>query len=123
MKLLRILSRVVLLSLAAAAFVVLTGSFGRSARLSLPSARWQAERRDRQSGPQVSDFGEFLAAGGLVVFWALAGRIALRLRLSPKPRSEGQPVLLGLHRLHHEQHDARTTGVPDTGTLNSAKFN
>jgi hypothetical protein len=105
--------------MAATAFIALTGSFGRSVRLPLPSARWQAKRRHRPSGPQVSNVDEFFGIAGLVAFWALAGRIGFRLRLSPPPRSEGLPVLLGLHRGHH---DGQTTGDPETGERTSAKF-
>ncbi len=119
MKLVRILSKLALLSMAAVAFVVLTGRFGRSAQLSLPSERWQAKRRHRPSGPQVSNFDEFFGVGGLVAFWALAGRIGFRLRLSPPPRSEGRPLLLGLHRGHH---DGQTTGDPETGARDSVTF-
>jgi hypothetical protein len=36
--------------------------------------------------------------GMLVIFFAVGGRIIFRLRLSPPSRSEGQPILLGLHQ-------------------------
>jgi hypothetical protein len=91
--------RIALLSLAAAAFVGLTGMFGRSVRLALPNPGWQAERAHRQSAPQGRYFftefgGEFI----LLAVCAAVGRVVLRLRLSPASRSEGQPILLDLHR-------------------------
>jgi hypothetical protein len=96
-KLARLLSRIVLLSLAAAAFVGLTGMYGRSVRTVLPNPGWQAERAHRQSAPQVRYF--FTEFGGeliLMAVFAAVGRIIFRLRLSPPSRSEGQPTLLDL---------------------------
>ena len=97
-KLVRVLSRLALLSLAAAAFVGLTGIYGSSVRSPLPDPRWQAGRNHRPSEPEVSQFPEFIGESFLLVFFAVIGRIALRLRLSPVSRSEGQPILLDLHR-------------------------
>jgi hypothetical protein len=97
-KLVRVFSRLALLSLAAAAFVGLTGVYGGSVRVPLPNPGWQAERRHRPSAPHFSDFPEFAGEGMLLAFWAGCGRIVLRLRLSPASRSEGQPILLGLHQ-------------------------
>ena len=94
MKLVRVLSRLALLSLAAAAFVGLTGIYGGSARPPLPSPRWQAARRHRPSTPQITQFPEFVGDDMMLVLFAVAGRLALRLRLSPVSRSEGQPILL-----------------------------
>ena len=98
MKLVRLSTRVALLSLAAAAFVGLTGIYGGSARPPLPNPRSQAERRHRPSMPQVSQFPEFVAGGVELAIYALAGRIVFRLRLSPVSRTEGQPIVLGLRR-------------------------
>lgn len=98
MKLVRVLSRLALLSLAAAAFVGLAGIYGSSVRSPLPDPRWQAGRNHRPSEPEVSQFPEFIGEGFLLVFFAVIGRIALRLRLSPVSRSEGQPISLNLHR-------------------------
>jgi hypothetical protein len=97
-KLVRVLSRLALLSLAAAAFVGLTGIYGGSVRPPLPNPRWQAERRHRPSAPHVSQFPEFVGEGVVLALYAVAGRIVFRLRLSPASRSEGQPILLDLHR-------------------------
>jgi hypothetical protein len=96
MKLLNLLSRIALLLLCAAAFVGLTGIYARSVRIPLPSPGWQAMRRHRPSSPQVGEFPEFLGEGLIVALFLLAGRITLRLRLSPAPRNEGQPILLDL---------------------------
>ena len=96
-KLVRLISRIALLSLAAAAFVGLTGIFGGSVRPPLPNPGWQADRRHRPSAPQVWYFTEFVGEGMVLVVFAVGGRIVLRLRLSPASRSEGQPILLRLH--------------------------
>ena len=98
MKLVRVLSRLALLSLAAAAFVGLTGIYGSSVRSPLPDPIGQVERQHRPSEPEVSQFPEFIGYVFLFVFYAGIGRIALRLRLSPVSRSEGQPISLNLHR-------------------------
>jgi hypothetical protein len=95
--LLRISFRLVVLSLAAAAFVALTASVGDSVRISAPNARWQAERQHRQSTPQARKVDEFVGAGALVALWALAGRVAFRLRLSPQSPGQEDAILLGLH--------------------------
>jgi len=96
-KLVRLLSRVALLLLAAAAFVELTEVYGGSVRTPLPNPGWQAERRHRPSAPRVSQFMEFGGAGMELALVALGGRLVLRLRLSPASRTEGQPILLRLH--------------------------
>ena len=98
MKLVRVLSRLAVLSLAAAALAGLTGIYGGSARPPLPNPRSQAARRHRPSAPRVSQFPEFVGEGMLVALYAVAGRMGLRLRLSPVSRSEGQPILLNLRR-------------------------
>ena len=97
MTIVRLVSRVAALSLAAAAFVGLTGIYGGSVRPPLPDPSSQAERRHRQSAPQVSKFPEFVGEGMLLALYAVTGRIVLRLRLSPVSRSEG-PTLLDLKR-------------------------
>jgi hypothetical protein len=96
-KLVRVLSRLALLSLAAAAFVGLTGIYGGSVRPPSPNPHWQAARRHRPPAPEVSQFPEFVGEGMALAFFAVVGRIALRLRLSPVSRSERQPILLNLH--------------------------
>jgi hypothetical protein len=97
-KLVRLLSRLALLSLAAAAFVELTGIYGGSARPDLPDPQSQAERRRSPSAPQVNQFLEFVGEGIVLAVYAVAGRTVLRLRLSPVSRGKGQPILLNLHR-------------------------
>jgi hypothetical protein len=103
-KLVRVLSRLALLSLAAAAFVGLTGIYGGSVQLPLPSPNWQAARGHRPSAPEVSQFPEFIGESMAVVFFAVIGRLALRLRLSPVSRGEGQPISLNLHRGRESVH-------------------
>ena len=97
MKFVRVLARLAFLSLAAAVFVGLTGIYGSSVRPPLPNPSWQAERRHRPSAPQVSLFPEFVGEGMVLALYAVAGRLVLRLRLSPVSRSEGQPISLDLH--------------------------
>jgi hypothetical protein len=97
-KLNRVLSRIAILSLAAAAFVGLTGIYGASRRTALPSASWQAERRHRPSAPQDGDFQDVVGNGVVLAVFAFAGRILFRLRLSPVSRRERQLILLDLHR-------------------------
>src|SRR5262249_387787 len=88
-KLVRALSRIVLLSLLAAAFAGLTAIYGRAATLPLPNPYWQAERRHRAPAPQVDKFPEFVAEGMVVAIYAVAGRLLLRLRLSRVPHTPG----------------------------------
>jgi hypothetical protein len=108
-KLVRLLSRLALVSLAAAAFVGLTGIYGGSVRPPLPNPRWQEERRHRPSAPLVSQFPEFFGGGVELALYALAGRIVFRLRLSPVSHSERQPILLNLHR---ERRTAKAREIP-----------
>jgi hypothetical protein len=97
-KLVRVLSRLALLSLAAAAFVGLTRIYGGSVRLPVPDPNFQAERLHRPSAPQLGRFPEFVGDGMVLALFALAGRIIFRLRLSSVSRSDGQPILLKLHQ-------------------------
>lgn len=98
MKFIRVVSRLALLSLAAAVFAGLTGVYGGSVRPTFPDPQWRAGRDHRPSAPEVGQFAELIGEGMVLVIYAVAGRIVLRLRLSPASRSKGQPVLLGLHR-------------------------
>jgi hypothetical protein len=94
-KLLRLLSRIVLLSLVAAAFVGLTEISCRSVRSPFPPDPW---REHRPSAPEVSQFPEFIFYFFFLVFWAAIGRIGLRLRLSPPSRGETELISLDLNR-------------------------
>ena len=98
MKLVRVLSRLALLSLVAAGFAGLTEIYGGSVRSPSPDPIEQAERQHRLSEPEVSQFPEFICYVVLFVFWVGIGRVGLRLRLSPASRSETQPISLNLHR-------------------------
>jgi hypothetical protein len=97
-KLLRVLSRIALLSLAAAGFVGLTGIYGSSARTPSPEPVAQAERQHRPSEPELSQFPEFIGYVFFLVFWAGIGRVGLRLRLSPASPNERQLISLNLQR-------------------------
>lgn len=96
MKFSRVLSRIALICLAAAAFAGLTEMYGPSIRFPSPDPIEQAEKLHRAPGPRVSQFPEFIGYVFIVVFFAGIGR-ALRLRLSPAPRGEGRPMPLKLH--------------------------
>ena len=96
-KVVRVLSRVALLSVVAAAFVGLTALYGGSVRIPLPNPSVQAEKLNRPSAPQVSRFPEFLGEAWVVAIYAVGGRLVFRLRLSRVSRSEGPPILLDLH--------------------------
>ena len=98
MKWIRVLSRVALISLVAAAFVGLTGIYGGSRRPGLPSASWQEERGHRPSSPQIMYFPDVIGDSIVLAIFAFAGRIIFRLRLSPVSRNEGSLTLLGLDR-------------------------
>jgi hypothetical protein len=98
MKFVRVLSRLALLSLAAGAFAALTGIYGASARSPLPDRQWRGGREHRPSGPEAGRFPELTGEDIVLATYAVAGRIVLRLRLSPASRSAGQPISLGLHQ-------------------------
>jgi hypothetical protein len=93
------MSRIVILSLAAAAFAGLTQIYVRSVPSPLPGPNLQEERLHRPFAPQVLLFPEPIADGMVVAIYALAGRLLFRLRLSPNPRREGQSISLNLRRL------------------------
>jgi hypothetical protein len=101
MKLVRLLSRLALLSLAAAAFVGLTKIYGDSAppRLPYPGIeKFQATHRHPPSAPNAARFPEFIRYSLAFAIFAVGGRVAFRLRLNPPSPSEEQPTLLGLYR-------------------------
>jgi len=82
---LRILSRLALLSLAAAAFTVLTALYARSVRTPTPTPHW---RLHRALAPKITGLPEFFGEGILIAVCTLAGRLVFRLRLSPAPPRE-----------------------------------
>jgi hypothetical protein len=101
MKLVRVLSRLAVLSLAAALFVVLTKIYGDSAPPPLPYPgieKFQNKHRHPPAAPNTAEFTEFIRWGLAVAIFAVAGRKVFRLRLNPASPSEEQPILLGLHR-------------------------
>ena len=97
MRFIRVLSRLAILSLAAAAFAALTGFYGNSVQPN-PDPQWRLGRDHRPSAPEIGQFAELIGEAMVLGIYAVAGRIVLRLRLSPSSRSEGLPILLGLHR-------------------------
>ena len=98
MKLVRVLSRLALLSLAAAAFAGLTKIYGDSAHPPLPYARFPAAHRHPPSAPNAARFPEFIRNSLAFAIFAVGGRLVFRLRLNPPSPSEERPILLGLHR-------------------------
>jgi hypothetical protein len=95
--LVRIVPRLALLSLVAAAFAGLTAIYGSSVRPPMRNPRYQAKHRYRPPAPQASQFVGFISAGIELAIFAAAGRV-LRLRLSTTPRNEGSPIVLDLNR-------------------------
>jgi hypothetical protein len=97
MKLTRAVTRIGILSLAAAVFVALTQGYARSVRVPSPGLGWLAERVCRPSAPDFGKFPEAVGAFVVLVIYAVGGRIVFRVRLAPTPRSESRAILLGLH--------------------------
>jgi len=101
MSLVRVLSRLALLSLAAALFVVLTKTYGGSVPPPSPYPgieKFQKKHRHPPPTPNAAEFTEFIRYSLLFAVFAVGGRLAFRLRLNPPSPSEGQPILMGLHR-------------------------
>jgi len=95
-KLVQVLPRLALLSLAAAVLVGLTVLYGGLVRTHLASPQEQEFRLHHPSAPQfVDEFPEFFAAVTEVALFALMGRLIFRLRLAPAPRDR-RPILLNL---------------------------
>ena len=102
MKWVRMLARLVLISLAAAAFVVLAGLYANSMWPDSVNPSLQA-REHRPSGPNPSRFPSFIGEGILFALLTAAGRIVFRLRLSAVSRSEERMISLDLYRTHPER--------------------
>lgn len=117
MKFARVLSRVVILSLAAGAFAGLTGIYGGSVGPPLSDSQWRAGRDHRPSAPEAGQFPELIGEGVVLAIYAVAGRIVLRLRLAPVSRGKGQPILLGLDRGSRE---CQVAVDPEAGLQHSA---
>jgi hypothetical protein len=117
MKFPRVVSRLALLSLVAAAFAALTAIYGGSVRSPLPKPQWRAAKRHLPSAPEFGAFPGLVGEFMVVVIFGVGGRIVLRLRLSPASRSEGQPILLGLHR---ESKDRQTIVDPQHSAIDPA---
>ena len=98
MKLLRVLARLALLLVAAAAFVGLTEFYGGSVQPPLPEPVFQEEHRHPASAPHVWEFPDFVATGLGLALFAVGGRIVLRLRLNPASRNEERVIRLDLGR-------------------------
>ena len=98
MKLVRVLSRLALLSIVAAALAGLTEIYVSLVRSPSTNPIERAERQHHPSEPEVSQFPEFICYVVLFLFWVGIGRAGLRLRLSPVSRTEGRPISLNLQR-------------------------
>lgn len=90
-KALRILSRLVLLSLAAAAFTLLTSLYARSIRTPSPTPHG---KHHRALAPKITELPEFFGEVILIAVCTVAGRLIFRLRLSPAPRRKTPLTLL-----------------------------
>lgn len=93
MNTMRTLSRLVILSLLAAAFALLTAMYGRSMPHSSSS---QHRKLHRSPAPKIKQLPDFLGAVVSIGVWTVAGRVVFRLRLSPQPPWKGQQISLGL---------------------------
>lgn len=98
MKFVQTLSRLALLSLVAAAFVALTATYGASIRTPMSDSRWREGRAHRPSAPEFARLPEVVGEVLIMAIYAVAGRIVLRLRLSPPSRTDGQLISLSLYR-------------------------
>ena len=114
MKFVRVLSRLALLLLAAAAFIGLTRIYGGSVRPPVPDPNFQTQRLHRPSAPKLNRLPEFVGDGMVLALFALAGRIIFRLRLSPVSRRDGQPILLNLHQNRQPPKLERSRNPPGT---------
>jgi hypothetical protein len=77
MKFARLLSRLALLSLAAAVFAVLAGIYGHSVRPPLPDPQWRAERGHRRSAPEVRRLPALVGEGLIVAIYDWTDRISI----------------------------------------------
>ena len=99
MKLLRVLARITVLSLAACVFIGLTEIYAGWLRPPFERPRVQAARRHRPSEPQISRLHSFIFEGMLLALMTAAGRIVFRLRLSAGVRKEEEAIVLHLQRV------------------------
>lgn len=83
MKVVQILSRLVLLSLVAGIFALLTSAYGKYVASPLPGQHWQLHR---SLAPKISELPEFIGEALLIALSAVIGRRVFRLRLSPPSR-------------------------------------
>jgi len=92
----RVLLRLALVSLAAGVFIGLTEIWAGFMQPPVVSSRLQAARLHRPSGPQVSQFPEFIGEGMGLALLVAVGRIVFRLRLSGVSRREERLTSLNL---------------------------
>ena len=85
MKVVRMLLRLVLLSLAAAIFALLTSAYDKYFASPLPGQHWQLHR---SLTPKISELPEFIGEAMLIALCAVTGRVVFRLRLSALSRRE-----------------------------------
>jgi hypothetical protein len=96
MRLVRLMSRILILLLAATALIGLEEVYSRSA-YPLTNPRLDAERRHQPSAPEVGYISQFIGYALFLTMCALGGRLVFRMRLNPAPRTDGHPLLLDLH--------------------------
>ena len=85
MRVVRMLSQLILLSLAAAIFTLLTVAYGKYVAPSFPGQHWQMHR---SLTPKISELPEFIGEVILISLCAVVGRVVFRLRLSPPSRRQ-----------------------------------
>ena len=77
MKLIWVVARTAVVSLAATAFIALTQAYTHSVRIPLPDPGWRGERAHRPSAPELGKFPELVGAVVVVAIYAVAGRVVL----------------------------------------------
>jgi hypothetical protein len=100
MKTVRILSRLAILSLAAAVFSLLTYLY--SGFVHRPSPAGQ-QKIHRSLVPKISELPELFGEGILIAVCTVAGRLVFRLRLNPSSPTEGQLTSLSLRAKDPDQ--------------------
>jgi hypothetical protein len=93
MKTVRVLSRLAILSLAAAAFTLLTLLCSRFVHTPSPTPHWKLHR---SLGPKISELPELFGEGIVIAVCTVAGRLVFRLRLTPPSPTAGQLISLSL---------------------------
>lgn len=88
MKVVRMLSRLVLISFVAAILTLLTSAYGKYVASPLEDQHWEL---NRSLTPKVSELPEFIGEAILIALCAVSGRVVFRLGLSPPSLRRHRP--------------------------------